>query len=257
MLSTTAILLVAWVCLPVLAGRAIGSPARKNAPVANETAGKNLFERHCTVCHGVEGKGGRGPSLHRAELEHAPDEAALNSVISDGIPPSMPAFWFLTEEDIGNVAAYVRSLGKVAAEPLPGDPTRGASVFAKSGCSNCHIFAGSGSGFGPELTRISLQRSPSHIKQTIRKPGENLPEGFLMVEARTAKAEIVRGIRVNEDAFSIQIKDMGGRFHSLRKQDLLALEKLRGQTPMPSYEDVFTDSELDDLVAYLCSRGKP
>jgi len=254
MLTTTAILLAVLVCLPTLA---VSFSATKNAPVANETAGKNLFERHCAVCHGVEGKGGRGPSLHRAELEHAPDDAALKSVISDGIAPSMPPFWFLTEEDIGNVVAYVRSLGKLAAEPLPGDAKRGATVFAKAGCSNCHIFAGSGNGFGPELTSISVQRSPSHIKQTIRRPGENLPEDFLMVQATTAKGENILGIRVNEDAFSVQIKDIGGRFYSLRKQDLKALEKLRGQTPMPNYEDAFTDSELDDLVAYLCSRGKP
>ena len=64
------------------------------------------------------------------------------------------------------------------------------------------------------------------------------------------------GIRVNEDSFTIQIKDASGTFHSLDKRDLKDLKKLRGQTPMPSFEGIFTDSELDDLVAYMASRGK-
>ena len=168
----------------------------------------------------------------------------------------MPAAWFLTEDDIANVAAYVRSLSKIASEPLPGDPGRGALMFAKGGCANCHIFAGSGVGYGPDLTKIGLQRSPSHIKAAIRKPSANLPEGFLLVEATTASGETIEGIRVNEDTFSIQIKDATGHFHSLRKLDLKALNKLRGQTPMPAYEKTFSDSELDDLVAYLAARGK-
>ena len=220
-------------------------------------AGQHLFERHCAVCHGVDGKGGRGPGLNRPQLEHAPDDAALKSVIADGIPPSMPAAWFLTEDDIVNVAAYVRSLGKIASEPLPGNPARGALIFVKGGCANCHIFAGAGVGFGPDLTKIGVQRSPSHIKATIRKPSANLPEGFLLVEATTASGETIEGIRVNEDTFSIQIKDNTGHFHSLRKLDLKSLNKLRGQTPMPAYEGTFSDSELDDLIAYLAARGKP
>jgi putative heme-binding domain-containing protein len=251
----TAFLLIALLRFPGAATTGT-LPAQQN-PAAASVAGQHLFERHCVVCHGVEGKGGRGPGLNRAQLEHAPDDAALKSVISDGIPPSMPPAWFLTEDDLGNVAAYVRSLGKIAPEPLPGNAAHGAVIFAKAGCANCHIFAGPGVGFGPDLTKIAVQRSPSHLKAAIRKPNENLPEGFLLVEATTASGETIEGIRVNEDTFSIQIKDATGHFHSLRKRDLKDLQKLRGQTPMPAYNGTFSDSELDDLIAYLASRGKP
>jgi cytochrome c oxidase cbb3-type subunit 3 len=83
-----------------------------------------------------------------------------------------------------------------------------------------------------------------------------MPEGFLLVEATTLAGDKIKGIRVNEDTFSIQIKDATGQFHSLSKQDLKELQKLRGETPMPSYEAVFNTYELDDLVAYLASLGK-
>ena len=222
-------------------------------------AGKKLFELNCAVCHGIEGRGGgRGPNLNRVRLEHAPDDAALKSLIEDGIPPEMPeAVGDMSEKEVANVVAYVRSLGTIPAEPVPGDAARGARVYAKGGCASCHIVAGEGTGFGPELTEVGARRSAEYLRECLVKPSANLPEGFLWVEA-TAAGETVRGIRVNEDTFSIQIKDSSGGYHSLRKQELKELRKLRRETPMPSYEQIFSAAELQDLVAYLASlRGKP
>jgi cytochrome c oxidase cbb3-type subunit 3 len=232
-------------------------PAQGETPDA--AAGKKLFERHCAVCHGIEGRGGgRGPNLNRVHLEHAPDDAALKSMIEDGIAPEMPAAWYMSEKDVKNVVAYVRSLGRIPAEPVPGDAARGERVYAKGGCANCHIVAGEGTGFGPELTEVGERRSVDYLRDCLVKPSANLPDGFLLVQATSASGETVRGIRVNEDTFSIQIKDSSGGFHSLRKQELKELRKLRGETPMPSYEQIFSATELQDLVTYLTSlRGKP
>jgi len=75
--------------------------------------------------------------------------------------------------------------------------------------------------------------------------------------AATTAAGTVRGIRVNEDSFFIQIKDARGQFHSFAKSELKDLKRLRGETPMPSFEGSLTAAELDDLVAYLASlKGK-
>lgn len=239
------------------AARSELSFSQTNSTTPDATAGKRLFERHCALCHGIDGKGGRGPSLHRALLVHAPDDAALKSLIGDGIPPKMPGAWFLSDEDVANLAAYVRSLSKIPSDPLPGDPVRGEGVYAKSGCAGCHIIAGSGFGYGPELTNIGERRSPPYIQQAVVKPAASLPEDFLLVRAIAASGQTVEGVRVNEDTFSIQIKDAKGQFHSLRKQDLKELRKLRGESPMPSYDGILKSSELDDLVAYLASqRGK-
>jgi cytochrome c oxidase cbb3-type subunit III len=217
-------------------------------------AGKRNFERHCALCHGIDGSGGRGPNLRHARLLHAPDDNALKGVIGDGIPPEMPPAWFLSEEEVASVAAYVRSLGALPSEPLPGDRARGAAVFTKAGCARCHILAAQGFGYGPALTDIGERRSAPHIRQAILKPEATLPEGFLFVKAVTASGEAVEGIRLNEDTFSIQIKDANGRFHSLRKAELRDLQKHRERSPMPSYSQILTPGELDDLVAYLAAQ---
>jgi len=239
----------------------------------NAAVGKTLFEHHCVVCHGINGKGGRGPNLNRVRLLRAPDEAALKKLIAEGVPPEMPNGFLLSEEDVANLAVYVRSLNKVLSEPLPGNSLRGTGTYAKSGCATCHILAGKGFAYGPELTDVGERRSASFIEEAILNPAATLPKpgsvgawtiegrpilGFLLVEAVTASGDKIQGIRLNEDTFSIQIQDAAGRFHSLRKQDLRELRKLRGETPMPSFKGMLSASELQDLVAYLAAqRGEP
>ena len=234
------------------------APSEKKAARADAAAGKKLFERHCALCHGIDGKGGRGPSLNRARLSHAPDDAALKALIADGIPPVMPEGWLFDDNDLANLVAYVRSLGKIPPDPVPGDAARGSGVYAKTGCSGCHILDGAGAGYGPELTAIGERRNAAFLLKAITKPSATLAEDFMYVKATTASGEAIEGIRANEDTFTIQIKDSGGKYHSVRKDELKELHKLRGETPMPSFEGILSASDMQDLVAYLASqRGKP
>ena len=88
-------------------------------------------------------------------------------------------------------------------------------------------------------------------------PEAAVPEGFLLVELVTSTGETIRGIRLNEDTFSIQVKDSSNGLHSFRKADLIEVRKLRGKSPMLSYERSLAPEELTDLVAYLAGlRGK-
>lgn len=67
----------------------------------------------------------------------------------------------------------------------------------------------------------------------------------------------MRGLRVNEDSFTIQVKDASNRLYSFRKADLQTLEKEIGKSVMPNFSGKTSASELDDLVAYLSGlRGE-
>jgi cytochrome c oxidase cbb3-type subunit III len=237
-------------------GLAQTSPSA-STPAGDPSLGQRLFESQCALCHGQDGSGGRGPSLRRPSLEHAPDEAALRKVIADGIDPEMPGAWQLSLREVASVAAYVRKIGATAPEPVPGDPAHGGEIYKSKGCANCHMVRGVGSGFGPELSEIGARRSVTYLRESIVSPEASVPENFLAVEAVQANGATVSGIRLNEDAFTIQIKDAKGAFYSFRKSDLKALHKLRGKSPMPSYRGVLTPEELTDLTAYLANlKGK-
>jgi cytochrome c oxidase cbb3-type subunit III len=252
-----------WVLLTLLAS---GSLCRAQQPVPSQTpaespdlaVGKKIFESQCALCHGQTGGGGRGPSLNRPKLNKAPDDPALRKVISDGIDPEMPGAWQLHPHEVASVAAYVRSLGTLPPEKLPGNPAHGRTVYDSHGCAACHMISGHGEGYGPELTTIGARRNGAHLRQAVQRPAEAIPEDFLYVSLTTAAGETVRGIRVNEDSFSIQLKDAAGRFYSFRKAELAELRRLPKETPMPSFERVLSASDLDDLVAYLAAlRGEP
>ena len=225
--------------------------------VLAQTPGKQIFEAQCALCHGQTGGGGRGPALNRPKLERAPDDEALRKLITDG-SRDMPGAWQLHPDEVVTVAAYVRSLGALPAEAVPGDPVRGARTYAANGCAGCHMIGGAGAGFGPELTAIGARRNAAYLRQTVLKPSPSLPDGFQYVLATPGAGAAVRGIRVNEDSFTIQLRDAGGKYHSFRKSELKDLRRLEGQTPMPAYEGRIAAADLDDLVAYLAGqKGKP
>jgi putative heme-binding domain-containing protein len=247
---------------------AVGAvPARVGAQSTDVDGGRRLFQGMCVECHGAGGTGGDAPSLNRAKLAHAPDDKALASVIANGIPnTAMPRIRRFTESELKQLVAYVRSIGKTTQERITGDAKKGAALYTSLACASCHVIAGQGGTLGPDLTDIGLMRGAGYLREAIVDPGSALPRGTLSVLSRgyteylpvrvVTKGREIRGIRVNEDAFTIQVRDTAGRFYSLRKSDLEVLDKQVGKSMMPSFASRLMPADLNDLVAYLVSlRG--
>ena len=238
------------------------------APAKDLQDGKRLFEGMCARCHGIDGSGDEGPALNRAALAHAATEDAMREVIRDGIPDrGMPRVRRLTDGELSQLVAYVTSLGRSAAATSHGDAGRGRAIYARLGCASCHIVDGQGGSFGPELTQIGVQRGAGYLKQSVIGPAEALPRGLSLVPGRgfseylpvqivTAGGQTIRGVRINEDPFTIQVRDTSNQFHSFRKSEVTSVEKEFGKSLMPGFRGRVTDVELDDLVAYLATlRG--
>jgi putative heme-binding domain-containing protein len=254
------------IAIPALLAAASLVAAQDNSTLPK---GKRLFSDLCSRCHGLTGGGGEGPNLNRPVLERAPDDKTLVTIIREGIPNTgMPRVRRFTDTEAGSLVLYVRSLGKVAPEHVIGDAAKGQEIYAKLGCSSCHTIAGEGGNLGPELTSIGAYRSPENLRQSIVDPAAALPKGVMLVPGRgfseylpvrlvTHDGQEIHGVRVNEDSFTIQVKDMSSRLYSFRKSDLQTLDKQIGQSVMPNYSGKVSGSDLDDLVAYLWSRGGP
>lgn len=231
-----------------------------NSSPADLKAGEKVFQGQCASCHGPKGEGGKGAVLAQPRLRHAPDDASLFLVVRDGIKGTeMPGGYALTTRETWQVAAYVRTLGRMAAETVPGNAQHGHEIHrTKGGCGNCHTVGGEGGSLGPELTEIGARRSAAHLRAVVLDPEKEMPEGFLQVRLVTGDGRSIRGIRLNEDTFTIQVRDLGGHIYSFSKQNLKELHKDVGKTPMPSFKATLSGPEIDDLVAYLVTlRGKP
>ena len=229
--------------------------------------GRSLFETHCAICHGPRGEGGKGPTLAQPTLPRASDNDSLLRIISQGIPNSEMPQARMAWSDIQLVAKFVKSLGSQPREPAPGDAAIGAQIYAKKGaCSQCHMIRGEGGVFGPDLSDVGRRRSIAYLRRSLVDPNADvpqsysawrqdvsLPENFLFVRLVTRDGQDLSGVRVNEDTFSIQIREATGAVHSFLKSELTELHKDFGKSPMPSYATALTTNELDDLVAFLTS----
>jgi cytochrome c oxidase cbb3-type subunit III len=229
--------------------------------------GEKLFQTHCAPCHGTKGEGGRGANLAVRKLPRAPDDAALASVIATGIPGTQMPATRMTAEESAALVRFVRSLGRTQSAQVPGDRANGESLFwSKGNCGLCHTVGARGGHIGPDLSDIGARRGPAYLRTSILEPEAEIPENFasyrkviyipdnyLRVHAVTGDGKEITGARVDEDTFTIQIRDDQDHLYSFRKDELRELRKDWGKSPMPSFKGIFSESELQDIVAYLAS----
>jgi cytochrome c oxidase cbb3-type subunit III len=230
-------------------------------------SGADLFRQHCAPCHGTKGEGGRGANLAVRRLPRAPDDATLGAIITQGIPGTEMPVTRMTDQERAELIAYVRSLGQAPSAQTEGNRANGERLFwGKGNCGQCHTVGARGGRIGPDLTSIGERRGPANLRQSLLDPEAETPENFaqyrkviympdnyLRVRVVTADGKQITGTRVDEDTFTIQIRDDAARIYSFRKDELKELHEDWGKSPMPGYRGVFSDPELGDVIAYLGS----
>lgn len=247
-----------------------GGPPAAHGPRPRTTpesiaAGKALFEGTCANCHGIDGSGANGPNIRDAGTRLGPE--ALYQTLHTGVLGSgMPSFSSLGEEKLWQLVDYVSSFGRASGEAALGDPQKGKAVYGTSGCANCHMIDGQGGSSGPDLSKVGTLRSTALLRNILLDPGANIPTGdslqertqypaYVMYRAVMKDGKELLGTRVDEDSFTIQLRDERGNIHSIQKFDVKEIEPVPGKSFMPSYKSKLTDEQLNDLVAYLAGLG--
>jgi cytochrome c oxidase cbb3-type subunit 2 len=227
---------------------AASSPNAQNA--AALALGRTVYERHCSDCHGVngDGKGLLATSLpppprdftqglfryRSTPTGQLPTDKDLLRTVTVGLPGSMMPAWepFLNEAERQAVVAYLKHFSPRFATdmsrdvlPLPSPPaataeriTQGEKLYRDSGCGSCHGDTGKGDG-----------RSGKDLKTA---------EGNPIVPRDLTNKWSFHGGHTPQDVFQRLSTGMDG-------------------SPMASYRDVFSPTDLWNVVFYILSLSPP
>ena len=236
-----------------------GAVVNPHTSLEDIAIGAKVFRRHCATCHGRNAQGFRGPDLTRGRFRHGQTDSALFRNILQGIPGTSMAGVYLADTQVWQVISYLRSLGGDSERiAVPGDPARGMKVFAEKGeCATCHRVSGQGGRRGADLSAIGWLRSPEHLRTALLDPSETVEPNARLVQVILRNGDIIEGILLNEDTYSIQLMNETEELVSLSKAGVEEILKPQ-MSLMPEYDEAFTPKELNDLVAYLYSlEGDP
>ncbi len=247
---------------------AAGNPLAASATAVAE--GQRLFGQTCQSCHGPGGQGSdRGPSLATATFVHGNADADVFRAIRAGVPGTqMPPFAALSDTEIWQLVAFIRSLratapaaGAAAAEG--GDPTAGEALFfGQAACATCHEVNARGGVVGPDLSNAG-RLAPAALRQKIVDPnspsasagggrggrGRGAAPATVLVKMRDGRE--IRGVRRNEDTFSLQMIDAFGQLRLLDKTTVASVVVENASLHPADYAARLSAAEIAHLVAYL------
>ena len=226
------------------------NPLEGNAQAISN--GRAMFRTRCAGCHGPDARGFLGPDLTGYWAAGGTDDRMFD-IVRRGVPgtempPSDPLR--VLDKDIWQTLAYVRTLTGVPAAAPTGDAASGERIF-RANCSSCHMVNGRGGQLGPDLSRIGSGRPRAGLAGKLRGTAGFMRPGYEPVTIVTRDGARIRGIKKNEDEFSLQIMDTRERLQGYLKADLadVTIDK---QSLMPVYgPDRLNDRDLDDLLRYL------
>jgi mono/diheme cytochrome c family protein len=165
----------------------IAAVSNEDKAIAVE-AGQALFRKNCTLCHGNNGEGDRGPALNDKTFLIMTSNDTLFSIISSGIPGTEMPAWNqahggpLTDQDVNQLVAFIRAWEPTAtdirAAPPTGDVDRARDLFANV-CAVCHGDQGVGTDRAPALNdpqKLS-QFDDAWYRDTVAKgrPAKGMP----------------------------------------------------------------------------------
>ena len=185
----------------------------------------------------------------------------------------MAPFPGLSDTQIWQLVAYVRSLQPGAARGdaasavsgLPraesrGNAAAGETLFSgRAACASCHEVNARGGIVGPDLSNAG-RLSPEVLRQKIVNPNAVPPSGRgggrggatpATAIVKTLDGREIRGVRRNEDTFSLQMIDVAGQLRMFDKRQLSSVVIDSTSLHPPDYATRLSSDEIENLVAYL------
>ncbi|MCB0839820.1 MAG: c-type cytochrome, partial [Bacteroidetes bacterium] len=135
-----------------------------------------------------------------------------------------------------------------------GNVLEGKKVF-QTVCQTCHVIAGEGTHFGPELSAIGSKLSKEGLLRSILYPDEGINYDYAGYTLTLKDGTKVAGIKTSENASMIEMRLIGGMTNQYQKSQVESLEEMP-QSLMPNLTSGLSQDQIVDLVEYLAGLGK-
>lgn len=223
---------------------------------ADIATGVRVYGAQCQLCHGANGDTVAGVDLRRGRFRRAVTDDDLAQVVAKGVPPGMPAFALTPAEVTGLIAMIRAGFDPEGVAVKVGHIDRGRALFAgKASCATCHRVHGTGPLTAPDLSDIGAVRTPAALQRALLEPTRAMLPINRPVTIVTKDGTTVRGRRVNEDTFSVQLVNDAGALVTVVKTNVKTMDAAT-TSPMAALPATLSPDEVADLVAYLLSlRG--
>jgi len=249
----------------VSAGQALAAPSP-----ATIAAGSNTFATNCSFCHGVDARGGAegGPDLtSSAQIAGDPTGEKLVSFLKIGRPPRMPAFNNLSDAQVLEVMAFLKSQIAANVNSRIGDPTAilvgdakvGEAYFnGAGGCTRCHSVTGDLKGIGSKYDPRQLQGRMLLPRDHGGYPGLNANiephkgDAPRTVTVTLPTGKTFEGQIITISDYNISLRDSAGERHTFARND--DVPKVVVHDPLQAHVDMIpklTDKHMHDLTSYL------
>lgn len=233
-----------------------GNPLERTPQVVAD--GRNLFNRNCTMCHGVDGAvGDRAPAMAGTRRFLRNTDESLYEAVRHGISGTMMPGTKLPDGDVWRIVAYIRSLRATAFDDfVAGDAANGRRIFeTQAGCAKCHMVDGRGGVLGPDLSDVGGSRRLAQIREALVEEPPHIPRGYQPATITLASGQRIEGLIRNENNFSLQVLGFDNKLHMLTREGVRV--DYRDKSLMPrGWDKKLSADEMQDLLAYLSRQAR-
>ena len=216
--------------------------------------GRMYMRGYCSICHGPNGTGGRGPDLTQRRLRHGNSDETIFRNIQSGIPGTEMRGFSWQDKRIWQVVSFIREQRRAREPPvLKGDAKLGEKLFEKHKCASCHWTGRKGGRRGPDLS--NSRSSLDYVRTAIIDPNADVDRQYQQLVIATTDGRVRQGMRLSENSYYIQFIDEKENLHTISKANIEELRRTN-QSLMLSYVKQLSKKELDDLIAHLFSLRK-
>lgn len=140
--------------------------------------------------------------------------------------------------------------------PRKGSPARGAAIYKKARCAECHRLGETGGGVGPDLNGLTRRFNDGQILESIVYPSRVVSDQFRAMIVNTQDGRVFEGRVVEDTPQRFVMIQTDGQKVTIEKNEVFTTMESKTSLMPEGLLAPFTLEDVKDLFAVLASDGQ-